>query len=89
MKYRSRTEILDAILRSVGSGTSKTQIMYHAYLSFAQLKEYLALLERTNLLVREEGTNIYKLTEKGLRFINAYDEISELIHSEANEITAS
>lgn len=79
MKYRSSTEIIDTILRSLDSGATRTRIMYRAYLSYSQLKEYLALLESRQLLKYEEGSQIYTITEKGLRFMNAYDDIRELV----------
>jgi predicted transcriptional regulator len=79
MKYRSSTEIIDAMLRSVKSGATKTQIMYRAYMSFSQLKEYLSLLEERNLLSYDIASGLYNLTEKGLQFMNAYDQIHELV----------
>ena len=53
--------------------------MYKAYLSYSQLKEYLSLLQERDLLKYEEGSQIYTITEKGLRFMNAYDDIRELV----------
>ena len=42
MKYRSNTEIIDAILQSSEDGeNTKTHIIYRSYLSFFQLKQYL------------------------------------------------
>jgi predicted transcriptional regulator len=79
MKYRSSTEIIDTILRSLDSGATRTRIMYKAYLSYSQLKEYLSLLQDRQLLKYEEGSQIYTITEKGLRFMNAYDDIRELV----------
>lgn len=79
MKYRSSTEIIDLILRSANSGATRTRIMYKAYLSYSQLKEYLAFLQEKELIKYEEGAQIYRISEKGLRFINAYDEIRELV----------
>ncbi len=84
MKYRSSTEIIDTILRSLDSGATRTRIMYKAYLSYSQLKEYLSLLQDRQLLKYEEGSQIYTITEKGLRFMNAYDDIRELV-SGSNE----
>jgi predicted transcriptional regulator len=40
MKYRSRTEIVGSILDATNGGATKTKIMYKAFLSFNQLKEY-------------------------------------------------
>jgi predicted transcriptional regulator len=79
MKYRSSTEIIDSILHSVESGATKTHIMYRAYLSYSQLKDYLNLLKERDLIRYEEGSQLYHLSERGLRFINVYEEIKELI----------
>src|ERR1700730_6183226 len=81
MKYRSSTEIIDSMLRSIRSGATKTHIMYRAYMSYSQLKEYLRLLEDRELIKYEQGSQLYLLTEKGLRFMNAYDKINELVPS--------
>jgi len=85
MKYRSSTEIIDTILRSLDSGATRTRIMYKAYLSYSQLKEYLSLLQDRQLLKYEEGSQIYTITEKGLRFMNAYDDIRELVSGTVDE----
>ncbi len=85
MKYRSSTEIIDTILRSLDSGATRTRIMYKAYLSYSQLKEYLALLQDRQLLKYEEGSQVYTITEKGLRFMNAYDDIRELVSGNGEE----
>ena len=50
MKYRSRTEIVSMILEAANGGATKTKIMYKAFLSYAQLKEYLSLLIENNLI---------------------------------------
>ena len=85
MKYRSSTEIIDTILRSLDSGATRTRIMYKAYLSYSQLKEYLSLLQDKHLLKYEEGSQVYIITDKGLRFMNAYDEIRELVSGSEEE----
>ncbi len=87
MKYRSSTEIIDSMLRSIRSGSTKTHIMYRAYMSYSQLKEYLKLLEERELISFNPGSQLYTLTEKGLRFMNAYDKINELVPS-VNEAKA-
>ena len=85
MKYRSSTEIMDSILRSLETGATRTRIMYKAYLSYSQLKEYLSLLEKKRLLRYDEGSQIYVITDKGLRFMNAYEEIRELVSGNERE----
>jgi predicted transcriptional regulator len=79
MKYRSSTEIIDNILESIGSGATKTHIMYGAFLSYSQLCEYLGLLQKRDLIRLEEGTRLYLITEKGLEFMIAFQEIKELV----------
>ena len=81
MKYRSRTEIVSMILEAGNGGATKTRIMYKAFLSFAQLREYLSLLVENNLLEYLEGTKMYKTTEKGLNFLKMHNEISELLQT--------
>jgi predicted transcriptional regulator len=89
MKYRGSTEIIDAILRSVRAGATKTHIMYRAYLSYAQLKGYLGLLEQRNLVTYDAASSLYKLTEKGMQFMNAYDQIHELVPNAVERNTSS
>ena len=70
MKYRSRTEIASRILESAAEGTTKTRIMYKAFLSYSQLQEYLSVLEENGLLAHDKGEQLYKTTEKGKRFLD-------------------
>ena len=80
MKYRSRTEIVAMILDATnGGGATKTKIMYTAFLSYAQLKEYLSILIENNLLEYRNGTQTYKTTEKGLNYLKMYCESGELL----------
>jgi predicted transcriptional regulator len=53
--------------------------MYKAYMSFAQLKEYLTFLQNRDLIRYEQGTQLYTITAKGLKFMNAFEEIKELV----------
>ena len=80
MKYRSRTEIVSNILNAANGGATKSKIMYKAFLSYTQLKEYLSLLLENNLLESQQETKVYKTTEKGLKFLRMYNEIGELLH---------
>ena len=78
MKYRSRTEIVGNILDAANGGATKTKIMYKAFLSYAQLREYLSVLIENNLLYLD-GTQTYKTTEKGLNFLKMHNAIGELL----------
>jgi predicted transcriptional regulator len=87
VKYRSRTDIIAMILQAAMSGSTKTRIMYSAYLSYAQVKEYLAFLIERDLIRYEEGTQLYKLTERGLQLIRAYEGISDMISLDGQKAT--
>ena len=79
MKYRSRSDIVGLLLEAAnGGGATKTKLMYKAYLSFNQLKEYLTLLVENGLIEYEVGQT-YRTTEKGMRVLhlqNAMDEVA-------------
>jgi predicted transcriptional regulator len=53
--------------------------MYKAFLSYAQLKEYLSVLTENNLIEYRDGTQTFKTTEKGLFFLKTHNEIGELL----------
>lgn len=84
MKYRSRSEIIGLILQSANNGATKTRIMYGAYISYSQVKEYLSFLQSKELLTYEEGTGIYRLTAKGLQFMGTLEEINDVISLDDN-----
>ncbi len=67
-KRRDKLYIMAEILEIARNGTLKTQIMYKANLSYAQLTEYVKFMICHNLLKknRQGGKNIFRSTEKGL-----------------------
>ena len=79
MKYRSRTDIAAAILEIALEGAIKTKIMYKAFLSFPQLKEYLAMLEDRGLLEHRTAQQEYKTTPKGKDFLKMYKDVGQII----------
>jgi predicted transcriptional regulator len=82
MKYRSRTDIVGSILAATNGGrATKTKIMYKAYLSFTQLKEYLMVLLEKGLIEYEEGQKTYRTTDKGIRLLQIFNNMEELIPS--------
>jgi predicted transcriptional regulator len=80
MGNRSRTEIVAMILDAAngGGGETKTRIMYFAFLSYNQVKEYLSVLTANNLIEYLDGANKFKTTEKGLNYLKMYNEIRKL-----------
>jgi len=83
-KRRDRLYIIAEILSIAREGSLKTQIMYSANLSFAQLNEYLSFLLEMKLLEIVIGNQrtLYKTTAKGVKFLQSYEEISSLLKKE-------
>lgn len=79
MKYRSRTDIITAILGTAEGGATKTRLMYGAFLSYSQMKEYLEFLLAKNLISYEEGTGTYRPTEDGMNLLRTFEGINQLI----------
>jgi len=51
--------------------------MYKAYLSYAQVMEYLKYLQQNDLLIFDECT--LRPTQKGLKFLNLSNELNEML----------
>jgi predicted transcriptional regulator len=80
MKNRSRSEIYRSILETANAdeGTNKTKLMYKSYLSFNQLKEYLATLQENSLIEYEVGMRRYRITERGIRVLQLQNKMEEI-----------
>lgn len=79
MKYRSRTEIVTNILACAnGNRATKTRIMYTSFLSYAQLKEYLAIVIENGLLSFEPASQTYQTTAKGLQFLKLSEKLGDM-----------
>ena len=82
MTNRSRIEIIGRVLKTINEKngcSSMTQIMYKAFLGFAQTKEYVTDLTKSGFLIYDSPSHTFKTTEKGLRFLQIYDQIDEMI----------
>jgi predicted transcriptional regulator len=80
-KRRDRLYIIAEILNIAKGGSLKTQIMYRANLSFAQLNEYLSFLTKMEFLEiqNENRKSTYMTTAKGERYLEKYKDISNLL----------
>ena len=58
-------------------GASKTYIMNACGLSFRQRNEYLSFLKDIKLLEKDKYFELYVTTEKGLAFLESFNEIQE------------
>ena len=83
MKYRSRIDMISQILDAAnGVDATRGRMAIKAFLNHDQLKESLTALIENDLLFHDTNTQTFKTTEKGLRFLHIYKEISEMIKEE-------
>ena len=80
MKHRSRSEIVGAILEATnGEGATKTTVMYKAVLSYDLMKDYLLSLAEDDLIEYEQGMMTYRTTPKGMRVLQLYNSVNEMV----------
>ena len=83
---RSSIEVIADMLRLGEAG--KTEIMYSANMSYAQLQKYLKFLLQLGLINQVTLGNpmvTYKVTRKGLRLLNSIDNILEILKFRGEE----
>ena len=85
---RDKTELIASILKALnGRNVNATQIMYSAFLSYAQIKQYLSILIHAGLIkYQQENRRTYRITDKGMRFLYLYDEISKLVTNSSSDV---
>ena len=81
MVNRTRIEITAQILDIAKEGAIKTRIMYGAYMSWNQLKEYLSILTEDGLLEHIKEEQKYKTTKKGMDYLKTMDELNGMTSS--------
>jgi predicted transcriptional regulator len=64
MNFRSKTEIVSMIPDVANGGATKTKMMYKAFLSYHQLKEYLLMLIENDLIEYLDGAQTFRTTKK-------------------------
>jgi len=77
---RSNIEVIADMLRLGEAG--KTEIMYSANMSYAQLQKYLTFLLQLGLIDKVTVGNpvvTYRVTRKGLRLLRSIDSILETL----------
>lgn len=79
---RSNIEIIAEMLRVGENGAGKTELMYSANMSYAQIQKYLGFLISQNLIDRVEVGNPsvkYQVTDKGLKLLRSIEGIIEML----------
>jgi predicted transcriptional regulator len=82
---RSNIEIIAEMLRVGENGAGKTEIMYSANMSYAQIQKYLAYLMSQDLISRVEVGNPsikYQVTDKGSKLLESINNIMEILGME-------
>ncbi|MFL6461116.1 MAG: winged helix-turn-helix domain-containing protein [Nitrososphaeraceae archaeon] len=81
MKHRSKVEIIADILETImaDSSMSSSKIMYKAFLSYKQLKEYVPLLLQNELIRHGEKDRTFMITDKGLYYLEMYNNLPEFV----------
>jgi predicted transcriptional regulator len=88
MGNRSTIDIASDVLEAANGGASKIEIMYKALLSYNQMKVYVNFLNEKGLLVYDNQhgeTHTFRTTEKGLRFLEIYNRLAEMIKEDEEE----
>src|SRR5713101_1321168 len=79
LKYRSRVDIVAALLQSAVGGATKTKLMYSAFLSHSQVEEYLEFLGAKRLISFIPDKRRYVPTSRGIQFLKMYGEIKDTV----------
>jgi len=81
-RRRSNIEIIADMLRVGENGAGKTEIMYSANMSYAQIQKYLAFLMDQGLINKIQVGNPsikYHVTDKGNKLLGHIDNIMEML----------
>lgn len=79
MAKRNSFEIMVEILSFCEQPQFKTKVMYGTNLSWKMFHKYLSQLESMGLLEVHHSSTKYVTTQKGLKFIEKWKELAELL----------
>lgn len=78
-QYRDRADIVARILETAQRGATKRRLMHKSFLSYDRVALYLQLLVDNDLLAEYgDSLGLYITTPRGMKFIEAYHEVSKL-----------
>jgi len=81
-RRRSNIEIIADMLKVGENGAGKTEIMYSANMSYAQIQKYLAFLLKQEFINKVKVGNpvvTYQVTEKGTELLRNIETIIEIL----------
>jgi len=79
MAKRTNLEITAEILNFCKKPRTKTHVMYNTNLSWQMLQKYLSQLQSRRLLQVHHSVTKYATTQKGLKFVEKWKELLELL----------
>ena len=87
----TKNDIVALILRSVKESGELgiTKIMYKSYLSYRQVAQFLVFIKENELLEYDGSTMAYRITEKGLHYLDLYDKMNDLFRRQKTGIINS
>jgi predicted transcriptional regulator len=81
VRYRDKTELIASILKAAnGRNVNTVQIMYKAFLSYTEVRQYISILIDGGMIKFQEGNRRnYRITDKGIRFLDLHNKLGELL----------
>ena len=82
MRNRQKDEIMRDVLHSAQGGAGITKIMFQAYLTHSQAKEYTQVLMGLDLLERDiEAASLgqFRTTPKGVEYLMAAERMADML----------
>ena len=87
-RRRSDIEIIADMLEVGENGAGKTEIMYSANMSYAQIQKYLGFLMAQGFIDKMKMGNpsvTYQMTDSGLKLLQLISSIKEMLGLDENE----
>lgn len=80
-RYRGQHEIMFSIMEACNQdgGERQTKMMYNAYVSHAQLKQYMKRMMEQGILEKVPLSDRYGLTGKGRRAFELFKELDGIL----------
>ncbi|HEX5977711.1 MAG TPA: winged helix-turn-helix domain-containing protein, partial [Nitrososphaeraceae archaeon] len=66
-------------------GVVQVEIMNKALLGYDKLKEYLKVLTENDLISFDSANHKFKINQKGRRFVQIYNKMSDLVKEEQKQ----
>jgi len=76
---RCQHEIIAQIINSAKRPTIVSDIVFDSRTNFKQASEYIEKLMQAGLIKKSENINGYRITNKGMQYLNLYKQLQELL----------